>query len=601
MDYLRSLGRKKNLDFNEDDGKPKLKRVLTVVDLTGLGVGSTLGLGVYVLAGSVAKYQAGPAVIISFLIAAVASAFAGVCYAEFAARVPKAGSAYVYSYVSVGEFVAFIIGWNLILEYVIGTAGVARGLSNYIDALSNNSMKNALTDAMPINVDFLSSYPDFLSFGLVMILAGLLAFGVKESTMLNNIFTGLNMIVIGIVIVAGAMKADPANWNIPKRNITIDPQHPEVGGEGGFMPYGVSGIMAGAAKCFFGFVGFDCVATTGEEAKNPQRNIPLAILLSLIIIFLSYFGISTVLTMMYPYYLQDPDAPFPYVFEQVGWTGIKWVVTIGAIFALCTSMLGAMFPLPRVLYAMGKDGLIFKSLAKINTRTQTPIAATILSGLLSGFMAMIFNLQQLIDMMSIGTLLAYTIVAICVLILRYEETVQVKVPPVDLSLRKRVENLFNLHMIKYPTEESSLITKYGTVVFTIFSCALTAMVIYAGEEIGRGEPWAVILVSIFGLVLVSIIISISRQPHSSLQLSFKVPLVPLIPTLSILINVYLMLELDYQTWIRFLVWMAIGFLIYFLYGHKNSVEGYHGKSTKVENQKYVESMSPKTSINGGPV
>jgi solute carrier family 7 (cationic amino acid transporter), member 3 len=289
--------RKQNDDSGEES---KLARVLTLFDLTALGVGSTLGLGVYVLAGSVAYEQAGPAVTLSFLVAAIASAFAGLCYAEFAARVPKAGSAYVYSYVSVGEFVAFTIGWNLILEYVIGTSSVARGMSGYIDALMDNQMAKTLKEVLPINVSFLADYPDFFSFAIVMLLAVLLAVGVKESTVLNNIFTTVNVVVIGIVLVAGAMKADPDNWRIPKENIPEGVR----GGEGGFMPFGIAGVMAGAAKCFYGFVGFDCVATTGEEAKNPQRNIPLAIVTSLIVIFLAYFGISTVLTMMWPYYLQ---------------------------------------------------------------------------------------------------------------------------------------------------------------------------------------------------------------------------------------------------------------------------------------------------------
>lgn len=364
--FWMALTRKKR---NEDDGSDsKLARVLSLLDLTGLGVGSTLGLGVYVLAGSVAYEQAGPAVVISFLVAAVASAIAALCYAEFAARVPKAGSAYIYSYVSIGEFAAFSIGWNLILEYVIGTSSVARGMSGYIDALIDNKMSNALRDAMGMNVDFLSDYPDFFSFVVVLILAALLAYGVKESTLMNNIFTGVNLCVIAIVLVAGGMNSDSANWNIKPEDI------PEGinGGSGGFAPYGFAGIMAGAAKCFYGFVGFDCIATTGEEAKNPSRNIPLAIVISLIIIFLAYFGISTVLTMALPYYLQNPEAPFPHLFDQLEWYEIKWIVSIGAIFALCTSLLGAMFPLPRVLYAMSSDGIIFKKLRTVHPKTQTP-------------------------------------------------------------------------------------------------------------------------------------------------------------------------------------------------------------------------------------
>jgi solute carrier family 7 (cationic amino acid transporter), member 3 len=181
-----------------------------------------------------------------------------------------------------------------------GTSSVARGMSGYIDALFDNKMGLALKEVFPINVSFLAEYPDFFSFAMVMLLSVLLAIGVKESTILNNIFTTVNVVVIGIVLVAGAIKADPDNWRIEKANIPEGVR----GGEGGFMPYGIAGVMAGAAKCFYGFVGFDCVATTGEEAINPKRNIPLAIVASLIIIFLAYFGISTVLTMMWPYYLQ---------------------------------------------------------------------------------------------------------------------------------------------------------------------------------------------------------------------------------------------------------------------------------------------------------
>lgn len=201
-----ALTRRKTDDVHESESM--LARVLNLLDLTALGVGSTLGLGVYVLAGQVAYNIAGPAVTISFLIAALASAFAGICYAEFAARVPKAGSAYVYSYVTIGEFVAFTIGWNLILEYVIGTASVARGLSGYFDSLIDNNMSKALIEAMPINVSFLGDYPDFLSFGMVLLLAALLAFGAKESSFLNNIFTTVNLVTIGIVLVAGGMNGE---------------------------------------------------------------------------------------------------------------------------------------------------------------------------------------------------------------------------------------------------------------------------------------------------------------------------------------------------------------------------------------------------------
>lgn len=565
--FWMALTRKKR---NEDDGSDsKLARVLSLLDLTGLGVGSTLGLGVYVLAGSVAYEQAGPAVVISFLVAAVASAIAALCYAEFAARVPKAGSAYIYSYVSIGEFAAFSIGWNLILEYVIGTSSVARGMSGYIDALIDNKMSKALRDAMGMNVDFLSDYPDFFSFVVVLILAALLAYGVKESTLMNNIFTGVNLCVIAIVLVAGGMNSDPANWNIKPEDI------PEGinGGSGGFAPYGFAGIMAGAAKCFYGFVGFDCIATTGEEAKNPSRNIPLAIVISLIIIFLAYFGISTVLTMALPYYLQNPEAPFPHLFEQLEWYEIKWIVSIGAIFALCTSLLGAMFPLPRVLYAMSSDGIIFKKLQTVNPKTQTPVLATILAGLLAATMALLFNLHQLIDMMSIGTLLAYTIVAVSVLVLRYQEDTLLQTTEVSVTLPDVCKQMFNMDKLKEPTKLSSSIVKGGICVFAVLVCAVCGILVQAEEQVTAGDPGIIVALSILAGAMVLLIVVTAFQPTENTLLTFKVPLVPVLPMLSVFFNLYLMFQLDSGTWIRFAVWIVIGYLIYFTYGIRHSVEG----------------------------
>ena len=577
----RALSRRR-IDENQED-KGKLARVLGLFDLTALGVGATLGLGVYVLAGSIAKETAGPAVCISFLIAAVASAFAGICYAEFASRVPKAGSAYVYSYVTVGEFVAFIIGWNLILEYVIGTASVARGLSNYLDALIGNTISKTLTSVMPIHVRFLSDYPDFFAFGVVMLLIILLSIGVKESSMLNNIFTVINLITIVIIVVAGAIKADPANWRIPVEDI---PETVKDAGSGGFMPFGINGVMIGAAKCFYGFVGFDAVATTGEEAKNPQRNIPIAIVVSLVIILLAYFSISTVLTMMWPYYDQNADAPFPYVFEQINWNTIKWIVNIGAAFALCTSLLGAMFPLPRILYAMGSDGIIFKRLASVHPKTMTPIFGTVMSGLFTGAMTLVFNLQQLIDMMSIGTLLAYTIVAISVLILRYQGkeytsnthsvTAMNSYEPTPGNVLKQI---FNLHNQKEINEISDKVVKYGVGILCIIVFVIALFIQQVGSRaFGNGVLETVILV-ILVIILILNLAAIARQPTQDVELSFKVPLVPLLPCCSIFINLYLMLQLDAFTWIRFAVWMLIGFCIYFFYGISHSEQG---KRDKIE-------------------
>ncbi|XP_076759931.1 cationic amino acid transporter slimfast [Xylocopa sonorina] len=588
---FKALSRRR---IDEDqESKSELARVLGLFDLTALGVGSTLGLGVYVLAGSIARETAGPAVCISFLIAAIASAFAGMCYAEFASRVPKAGSAYVYSYVTVGEFIAFIIGWNLILEYIIGTASVARGLSNYLDALIGNVISKALYAAMPIRVPFLSEYPDFFAFSVVLLLIILLSVGVRESSMLNNIFTVVNLGTILVIIVAGSMKAKPANWRIPAESIPTNVNH---AGSGGFMPFGFSGVMVGAAKCFYGFVGFDAVATTGEEAKNPQRNIPIAIVISLVIILMAYFSISTVLTMMWPYYDQNVDAPFPYVFDQIGWPTVKWIVNIGAAFALCTSLLGAMFPLPRILYAMGSDGIIFKRFANVHKKTMTPIFSTVVSGLFTGVMTLIFNLQQLIDMMSIGTLLAYTIVAVSVLILRYQgkDCLSNHVTPMNdykLTLLGVLKQIVNLQNQKEITEISSKIAKYSILIFCIVTFITAGFInIVDAGVIGTNVIETVILVVLVKILLLNIVI-IARQPTQEINLAFKVPLVPLLPCCSIFINLYLMLQLDAFTWIRFSIWLFIGFAIYFLYGISHSEQGKRDKAeAEIIKRKYADQV-----------
>lgn len=312
--------------------------------------------------------------------------------------------------------------------------------------------------------------------------------------------------------------------------------------------------MAGAAKCFYGFVGFDCVATTGEEAKNPKRNIPLAIVISLIIIFLAYFGISTVLTMMLPYYLQNPDAPFPHAFEEIGWTAIKWIVSIGAIFALCTSLLGALFPLPRVLYAMGNDGIIYKVMKRVHPKTKTPLIATLLSGFLAGVMALIFNLHQLIDMMSIGTLLAYTIVAICIVILHYEAPDENKsLNQNKFTLNAAMNQIANIKFIQEPTKMTSNIVKIAVAVFCILSLVLCGLLEFKFGVVN------IICMSVVGAAMILTIFIIGRQPKDNkTELSFTVPFVPILPCFSIFINLYLMFQLDAATWIRFAVWLIIG-------------------------------------------
>ncbi|RWS22418.1 Low affinity cationic amino acid transporter 2-like protein, partial [Leptotrombidium deliense] len=410
--FGNALIRRKPIEIDELEDS-RLKRCLSTFDLTALGVGSTLGLGVYVLAGQVAV-TAGPSVILSFVIAAIASVFAGLCYAEFAARVPKAGSAYVYSYTTVGEFIGFVIGWNLILEYVIGTASVARGFSAYVDSLVSGTIAAHQREWVPMNVPNLSPYFDIFAFGITMFITILVAFGVKESAQFTAVFTGVNLYVVSFVTICGITKIQNfKNWRLPPH------QGPKSMDQGGFFPFGFNGMINGAARCFYGFVGFDAIASTGEEASNPQRSMPISISLSLFIILLSYFGVAAASTLMWPYWDQGGDAPLADVFVKLGWPVGRYIIAVGAITSLTTALLGSLFPLPRVLFAMSNDGLIPSFLRRVHSKTKTPLVATLFSGVFSGIMAAIFSVEQLTDMMSIGTLLAYTLVTLSVLILRF--------------------------------------------------------------------------------------------------------------------------------------------------------------------------------------
>uniref|UniRef100_A0A2S2Q5I3 Low affinity cationic amino acid transporter 2 n=1 Tax=Sipha flava TaxID=143950 RepID=A0A2S2Q5I3_9HEMI len=355
-----------------------LDRVLTITDLTALGVGSTIGVGVYVLPGALSKYVAGPAVVLSFFFAAVASVFAGLCYAELSSRIPKAGSAYSYAYIAVGELAAFIVGWNLLLEYSIGGASIAKGMSLYVDALSNKTMETIFRELYEIDSPYLSEYFDFFAMFIVLVFSAGLACGLKDSVRLNNFFTLVNCAVMALVIVGGLFHLDFKNWSLPKSEV------PSWAGEGGFWPYGVQGALQGAATCFYGYVGFDCIASSGEEVKNPQKSLPLAIVLSLFIVFLAYSGVSSVLTLMIPYYAQDANMPLSYAFDVIEWTSLKWVIGVGAVFGMCACMFGAMYPLPRILYAMSNDGLIFKSLGNVHPRFKTPFFGTMFAGIITG-------------------------------------------------------------------------------------------------------------------------------------------------------------------------------------------------------------------------
>nr|CAD7205820.1 unnamed protein product [Timema douglasi] len=562
-------------------------------------IGHMVGAGIYVLTGTVAKDLAGPGIVLSFLLAGLTSLLAALCYAEFGTRIPKAGSAYVYTYISIGEFWAFVIGWNIILEHMIGAASVARAWSGYIDSLLGGAISNiTVTHVGELHEQLLGRYPDFLAFAACIVYACLLGIGVKGSAIFNSFFTMINLAVMVFVIVMGFYYARPENWT----------------SGGGFLPFGFSGVIAGAATCFYAFVGFDSIATSSEEAITPTVSIPLATLTSMLVVTIGYILVSAALTLMVPYWSLNVGAALPEAFGSIGLTWAKYVVSVGALCGMTTTLFGSLFSLPRCLYAMAADGLLFSFLGSVNQKTQLPLVNLAISGVSSALLALVFDLEKLVEFMSIGTLLAYTIVSASVIILRYrppspEEAAILAVgggtddssqsggelpsPQSDimefLSAGKLRSSYRWMDMVVGRCEPGAAVSG-AVLVFTCFSGGLCIHLHFSSQDMQEGVWWAVLLTLFFVISLAgckshvffkppdhgrvsehSLLIMVAHEQNTT-GLRFKVPLVPFIPALSIFFNVDLMVHLNALTWVRFIIWMAVGMLVYFLYGIHHSKE-----------------------------
>jgi APA family basic amino acid/polyamine antiporter len=470
--------------LDTEEPEHALKKSLSALDLTVFGVGVIIGTGIFVLTGTVAKNNAGPAVALAFVVAGVVCALAALCYAEFASTVPVAGSAYTFSYASLGELPAWIIGWDLVLEFALGTAVVAVGWSGYIASLLDNAGWH-LPEALGSRDGAHGFGFDILAAALVLVLTGILVLGTKLSARVTSIVVAIKVTVVLTVIIAGAFFVKGNNYNdfIPKAKPVAagdSLQSPLIQLMFGWAPsnFGVMGIFTAASVVFFAFIGFDVVATAAEETRNPQRDMPRGILGSLVICTTLYVAVSIVVTGMQNYRELDISAPLAEAFKATGHPWFAGFISFGAAVGLTTVCMILLLGQTRVFFAMSRDGLLPTFFSHVHPKFRTPHRPTILLGVIIAIVAGFTPLSELAELVNIGTLFAFVVVAIGVIIL--------------------------------------------------------------------------------------------RKSRPDLPRAFRTPWVPVIPILSVAASLWLMLNLPAETWLRFAIWMVVGFLVYFLYGRTHS-------------------------------
>ncbi|XP_057507068.1 cationic amino acid transporter 2, vacuolar-like isoform X1 [Actinidia eriantha] len=590
--WFESLIRRKRVDSGRTRPQAQqLAKKLSAFDLVAIGVGSTIGAGIYILVGTVAREQTGPGIIISFLIGGIAAALSAFCYAELACRCPAAGSAYHYTYICVGEGVAWLIGWALILEYTLGSAAVARGM------LPNLALLFGGADKLPAFLTrqiFFGIVVDPCAAIFVCIVASLLCLGIKESSLAQTIVTTVNVAAMFFIIIAGVYIGFKTGW---------------VGYElpNGYFPFGVNGIFAGSATLFYSYVGFDSVSSTAEEVKNPQRDLPFGIGIALSLCCILYILVSAVIVGLVPYYALDPDTPVSSAFASYGMEWAVYVITIGAVTALCSGLIGGILPQPRILTAMARDGLLPSFFSDINKHTKVPIKSTVVTGVSAAALAFFMDIEQLAGMVSVGTLLAFTAVAISILILRYvppddmpfPSSLQNSIHPVSVLGNRNVQDSHSGntqdtfcscdHFVGHPLVDKEVVPvnfaardnelKRRKIASWSITFVCTGALVLASAASAKDLPGIprFVLCGLGGVFLLSGLTVLSSIDQDEASRSFGqpggfiCPFVPLLPVCCILINTYLLVNLGGDTWIRASIWLVAGALIYIFYGRSHSL------------------------------
>ena len=551
-----------------------LERHLTVRDLTALGIAAIIGAGIFSTIGK-ASLDGGPAVSLLFVFTAIACAFSALCYAQFAATIPVSGSAYTYAYASFGELAAWIIGWALIMEYAVGNIVVAISWSDYFTGLLDGiglhlpvwltmgtqtghagheavlalmQAGKPLTDASAAQMEAYKAWNqapelfgglhlviDLPAFVITVLITALVYVGIKESKNVSNLLVLLKLIIVFIVIAVGVFYVQPANWTP-------------------FAPNGVSGVLKGVSAVFFAYIGFDAISTTAEECKNPQRDLPKAMMYALIICTVLYVVITLVLTGMVPYTKLGVGDPLSFVFAEVGLPKLSGLVAVSAVFAMASVLLVFQLGQPRIWLTMARDGLLPQVFAKIHPKFHTPSFATIVTGFFVAVPALILNMDLVVDLTSIGTLFAFALVCGGILVIDPygQSEARFKVPYLNGKWLVPLTLLLG----------AALIFRYNATGNHEFWQDVSGQRGWLEHDALTDKITGGFAHQIPTLVFLMFCVALS-------VLSFRKRL-SLLPVLGLLINLYLMTELGISNWTLFFVWLLIGLAVYFGYGYKNS-------------------------------